>query len=334
MDGGSDRADPTALLCEARTVIVVALPYPGGAGLVTLRRERSRPLTGTVASYALGRDYHEVMKERLWDLAGQTAELAKRPLVARSCVDSAPLLEREAARRAGVGFVAKSTMNIVPGLGSFVLLGELLVDVDIEESTSVDPGCGRCTACLNACPTGAFDAAYQLDARRCISYLTIEHHGVIPRHLRGPIGTRIFGCDICQDVCPYNAGAGPEGLIPEVRPRGELIAADLVEWLELGSAAYRKLVKHSALGRAPRRVLKRNAAVALGNTKHPDAIAPLSRALSNDSSELVRGHAAWALGELFSQRPEEIRKLLIRTGQDDSDDWVREEAELALADNT
>lgn len=331
MAKGPDRADPSLLLPEARTLISVALPYPGGFSLVPLRRDRDAPLSGTIAAYALGDDYHDVLKHKLWGLAETCATLLGRPVLARSCVDSAPLLEREAARRAGVGFEAKSTMNIVPGAGSFVLLGELLVDVAIEESSPIDAGCGRCRACLDACPTGAFVDAYQLDARRCISYLTIEYHGVIPLELRRPIGTRIFGCDVCQDICPYNASSTPRDYPSEFRPRQMLLEANLVEWLELGSAAYRRLVKHSALGRAPRRVLKRNAAIALGNTHNPAAVEPLTRAVRTDASELVRGHSAWALGELLSHDPRQVRKLLELVEKTDASAWVREEAELALA---
>jgi epoxyqueuosine reductase len=269
------------------------------------------------------------MKTRLRRLADVVANITGAAVRARSCVDSAPLLEREAARRAGVGFVAKSTMTIVPGAGSYLLLGELILDVKLQFGSPNEPGCGRCRACLDACPTNAFVGPYELDARRCISYLTIELNGVIPRALRGPIGNRIFGCDVCQQVCPYNGTRHEPPLLPEMMPRETLSDLSLIELLEIGAAAHRRLVKGSALARASRRMLQRNAAVALGNSGHPAAVSPLMRAATENSSALVRGHAAWALGELQHLDPR-IPSVLQTLRDTDSDDWVREEATLAL----
>ncbi len=206
---GSSRGDPRELLSPAQTLVVVALPYGRGApGSAELSPVPSRP-TALVARYARGEDYHGVMKERLRLLADRCAELVGRPVIARPCVDTAPLLEREAARRAGLGFTAKNTMVIAPGLGSYVLLGELLLDLEVAPSAPVAAGCGSCRTCLDACPTGAFLDAYTLDARRCISYLTIELRGPIPRELRPAIGRWVFGCDVCQEVCPHNRSAKP-----------------------------------------------------------------------------------------------------------------------------
>jgi epoxyqueuosine reductase len=295
-----ERSDPRALLGEARTLIVVALAYgaqpgeaqpaSGGSALV--------PLTGLVARYARGADYHELMKVRLRQLADQCAALSGRAILARACVDTAPLLEREAARRAGLGFTAKSTMTIVPGLGSYILLGELLVDVELSPGTPIAPSCGSCRSCLDACPTSAFVDAYTLDARRCISYLTIELRGAIPRPLRPLIGRWVFGCDVCQEVCPFNHSRRPRPVDPELGPRSVLTDPDLVALLHITTSEHRRLVRGTALSRVSRPRLQRNAAVALGNTRRAEAVAPLAHSLAANPSALVRGHCAWALGRI------------------------------------
>jgi len=324
-----DRAEPRALLPEARTIVAVALSYTEARALVPLRAAHGGPaLVGTVARYARGEDYHLVMKRKLQELAARCEELVGHAVVTRACVDTAPLLEHESARRAGLGFTAKSTLTIVPGLGSYVVLGELLLDLELPSSAPVAAGCGSCRACLDACPTGAFVGPHVLDARRCISYLTIENAGTIPRELRAAIGTRVFGCDVCQEVCPFNASATPKPRAPELAPRPALEVVDLVALLELGAASYRKLVKRTALRRANRETLARNAAVALGNTADEGAVLPLARALDEDPSALVRAHAAWALGELgFAS----ARQALSRAAEGDLDATVREESVLALA---
>ncbi|MEB2313641.1 MAG: tRNA epoxyqueuosine(34) reductase QueG [Sorangiineae bacterium] len=325
-----DRADPTRLLPEARSIIVVALGYgkPPPAGRLPLRRgDGGAPWFGTIASYARGEDYHLVVKEKLHRLAERCSEIAGRPVRSRACTDSAPLLEGEAAARAGIGFVGKNTLVITPGSGSFFLLGELLVDLEITPGEPVRPGCGSCRACLDACPTGALLDGQLIDARRCISYLTIELTGAIPRELRPLIGTHVYGCDICQVVCPYNSKESAGARAPEFEPRPALDPPELVALLELGAAGYRKLVKRTALRRSNRYTLARNAAVALGNTGAPGAVAPLARALANHPSALVRGHAAWALGRLGGA---EARAALEAGLERERDAEVREELALAL----
>jgi epoxyqueuosine reductase len=328
LTGPDDRASPRALLPSARTIIVAALPYGGRP--IALRRHRDAPsaLVGAMARYAVGADYHRVVKDKLEALAARCAELAGRDVAFRACVDSAPLLEREAARRAGVGFTGKSTMTIAPGLGTYFVLGELLVDLALPPDEPVAAGCGRCTACLEACPTGAFVGPYELDARRCISYLTIETKDAIPPALRPLIGSRVFGCDVCQDVCPFNASESPRPAAPELAPRPALAAPELVSLLTLGAAGYRKLVKQSALRRVGKHQLQRNAAVALGNTGDPRAVAPLARCLATEPSALVRAHAAWALGRLGG--PEAAAALEGALARD-SDASVRDEARAALS---
>ena len=327
------RHDPKQLLSEAKTLIAVALAYPASpAGLVPLRSgEAGPPLTGIIARYARGDDYHDVMRKKLRRLADAVANLLGRPVLARHCVDTAPLLERAAAERAGLGFASKSTMTIIPGVGSYVMLGELLVDAEIAPDAPLAPRCGSCRLCLDACPTGAIVDAHVIDARRCISYLTIELSGPVPRELRPLIGARVFGCDVCQDVCPFNASAEGKPSAPELAARPHLVAPDLIGLLELGSARYRTLVKGSALRRTHRAQLARNAAIALGNSKDPRAVIPLARAVSAHTSALVRGHAAWALGEIGEPARELAWQALSCARDHDADEFVREEAALALA---
>jgi epoxyqueuosine reductase len=331
LSGPDDRADPRALAPSAKTVVSVALPYESPPVALRRRRDASNALVGAVARYAVGADYHRVLKDKLLALGEACDALAGRVVASRVAVDTAPLLEREAAARAGIGFTGKSTMTIAPGLGTYFLLGELLLDLELEPSAPVTAGCGRCTACLDACPTGAFVGPFVLDARRCISYLTIETKGSIPRDLRPLIGARIFGCDVCQDVCPFNASPTPKPAAPELAARPALDVPHLTDWLALGAAGYRKLVRRTALRRVAKQQLQRNAAVALGNSNDPRAVAPLTLALTEDPSPLVRGHAAWALGALASHCDDLARAALHHAALEDTDVRVREEASLALA---
>jgi epoxyqueuosine reductase len=314
------RADLRELLPEARAVVVVALAHPRPD-------DPAGPRLGRIAGYARGRDYHEVFRERLHALADAVAAAAGRAIAARVCVDSAPVLERDLAERAGIGFTAKNTMVIAPGLGSYILLGELLLGVEVA-ATSAErprPRCGDCRACLDACPTGAFRDPFVLDARRCISYLTIEHRGPIDRALRPLIGTMIFGCDICQTVCPFNAAA-PDRVAadPELEARDPAHATPaLLALLAQGAGERRRYLAGSAMSRVSRARLARNVCIALGNAGDPAAIPALREALG-DGSALVRGHAAWALGRLGATEP--CREAL--AGEDDP--WVREELELAI----
>ena len=286
------RADLRSVLASARSLVVVALAYDRSTPISAAR------LTGKIARYARGEDYHLVMRDRLVALADRLAAALGAPVASRPCVDSAPLLEREWAERGGLGFIAKNTMLIAPGAGSYLVLGELLVDVELVPTSDqpAKPRCGSCRSCLDACPTQAFVDAYVLDARRCISYLTIEHQGVIPRELRAAMGTWVFGCDVCQEVCPFNAGAG-EPYDPLLTPRSvEHALPDLVRLAAIGANQLRQLVKRTAMRRISRESLQRNVAIALGNTGSPDAIAPLLRLLA--STPLVRAHAVWALRRL------------------------------------
>jgi epoxyqueuosine reductase len=313
------RGDLRTLLATARSLVVVALAYEREDPIPAAR------LTGRIARYARGEDYHLVMRDRLVALAERLAERLGCTVASRPCVDSAPILEREWAERGGLGFIAKNTMLIAPGLGSYVVLGELLVDVELPATAPAEPPrprCGSCRACLDACPTGAFVDAYVLDARRSISYLTIEHHGVIPVELRAAIGSWVFGCDVCQEVCPFNAGrAGAEAVLA---PRSiDHALPDLIALATSPSNQLRRFVRRTALRRTPRQVLLRNVAIALGNSGSPGAIAPLVNLLG-DPAPVVRGHAAWALGVLGARGA--LDAALLR----ETDAYVRDELTAAL----
>ncbi len=318
------RAHPRQQLRSAKAVLCVALP----AGPLARPSEPTPAgLLGKVARYARGEDYHTVMHQRLRALARTLSEALGEPVESRVCCDSAPLLERELAARAGLGFLAKSAMLIVPGLGSHALLGELLLDLPLETGSPQPSRCGSCRACLDACPTQAFVADGVLDARRCISYLTIEYQGFIPKELRPALGTWVYGCDVCQQVCPFNRGKGGSACAPELQPHPEVHPAKLLEWVLLGSAAHRRLATGRALRRSHRHQLARNAAIALGNLRDPSARWHLELALLTGARPEVRGHAAWALGRLG---PDASRALLTAVAQSDPDERVRREAQEAL----
>jgi len=324
----AQRRDPRVLAETTRTVVSVALSYAHADPVdVPLDRLLGGP-RGTIARYARGADYHVVLKQKLRALAAAVATALGRPIDALPCVDTAPLLEREAGQGGGLGFIAKNTMLIAPGAGSFLLLGELLTDVECAPAQPFEPRCGQCRACLDACPTGAFVDAYTLDARRCISYLTIELTGAIPRELRPLVGDRVFGCDVCQDVCPFNASAS--GGAPELAPRPGYGRPTLRRLLGLGAAQFRKWQKQSALRRIHRPQLLRNVCVALGNVGTADDLPSLARAL-DEPHALVRQHAAWAIGRIEARTPTQYGRTLLATRRAvETDDGVREELDLAL----
>jgi len=273
-------------------------PPPGRRARPSAARDGSvRPI---VARYARGRDYHDWFEERLGGLADEVCALDPDAAV-KPYVDYGPVLERAHAQRAGLGWIGKNTMLIDPALGSWLLLGELLTTLELEPDEPFLPDrCGTCRRCIDACPTDAILEHRAVDARRCISYLTIELKGSIPVELRPAIGTRVFGCDICQDVCPWNADPEPgdPGALAEGRPAGfPALRAWAERLIELDAAAYREAYRGTPLARPGRDAMLRNLCVGLGNSREPAAAPVLSRCLV-DESELVREHAAWALGRL------------------------------------
>ncbi|MBK8479989.1 MAG: tRNA epoxyqueuosine(34) reductase QueG [Proteobacteria bacterium] len=292
----AQRAEPRALLPAARSAIVVAASYSRAD---PPRLSEGRP-QGAVARFAHGEDYHRVLRRRLARLAAWVHAHVDASAELRAAVDTAPLLERELAMAAGLGFIGKNTLLIAPGVGSFTVLGVLLTSLELVPDAPGTPRCGRCTLCLRACPTAALVAPFQLDARRCIAHLTIEQREPIDPALRRALGTWAFGCDICQEVCPYNrptARSRARTADPDLAPVAPLATLDLAATLALTSSGYRRLVAGRALARAPRRSLQRNAALNAGN--HPTRSAGVDAALTalcqGEGAALPREAAAWAL---------------------------------------
>jgi len=300
------RLDPRQMLEEgAKTALCVALQYHPLTG----EEAAEGDLWPWVARYARGLDYHDLLRRRLQNLAERITE-GFPGSQCRPYVDTGPVLERELGARAGLGAVGKNT-NLLDGeTGSWFFLGELFLDLDLEPDTPVADLCGSCVACLEACPTGALPEPYRLDSNRCISYWTIEHRGVIPAEVRPTLGSWVFGCDICQEVCPVNTE--PEARDhPELRLTGDRSDLDLAGLLTLGRESYVERFRGSPMKRAKQEGLQRNAAVAMGNLRDPGYVPALAAALGSGSN-LVRRHAAWALGRIGGQTAEDIlRKFLV-----------------------
>lgn len=327
------RLAPQLLAPDARGIIVVAANYARPAGPVAGRD------SGQLARYAWSTDYHDVLKAKLFRLDAFLRDRTGRESLGKACVDSVPLLERDFAEQAGLGFTGRNTCLITPGLGSWTFLAALLIPEVLDARLATTPdragsrpaftGCGSCTRCLDACPTRAFVADHILDARRCISYLTIELRGPIPRDLRPLMGNWVFGCDVCQAICPYNRAA-PEATMPGLQssaPGSTLPGAiPLPELLALDEATFRINFKDTPVMRAKRRGLVRNACVAAGNSGDVSMI-PHLLPLLHDAEPLVRGHAAWALGRLGGVT---VAGILHEALAFQTDAAVREEIKLAF----
>ncbi len=315
------RRDPRELLPGARSVLCVALDYAPRAG--------APPPAGDfwpgVARYARGGDYHDFLREKLGKVK-EAVDLEFPGTLSRICVDTAPLLEREWAARAGIGSFGKNTNLLHPDAGSFFLLAELLLSLDLEPDLPVADLCGECTRCLEACPTGAL-TPFRLEASRCISYWTIEHRGEIPVDLRPFFGKWVFGCDICQEVCPWNADPLGE-LAAELETPPNLLDLDLSALLEASDGDLRARVRASPLSRPRSEGLKRNALIAMGNRRDPRYLGVLVAALA-EGSPLVRCHSAWALGRIGT--PEAVTALRARL-EGEADAAVRGALQAALED--
>jgi epoxyqueuosine reductase len=289
------RRHPEGVLPDVRSVVMVGMNYSNPQSPIPNLQ------LGRVARYAQGADYHDVLRDRLNQLLAWLQR--ERPgCRGRGVVDTAPLLERDFARRAGLGWFGKNTMLINRRMGSYFFLGALLVDLELRADPAHEATyCGRCTACLDACPTGAFAGPGWLDARRCISYLTIELRGSVPEPLRTGVGDWLFGCDICQEVCPWNRKA-PPGLEPALQARPELERLDPIKLLGLTEEEFRRRFRGTALWRTRRRGLVRNAALVLGNVGDERALPTLRRAL-DDLEPTVREAAAWAIQQIEARNP-------------------------------
>lgn len=297
---------PETLLPGARTVIACALSY--------LRRDESPatlPTAGFVARFARGRDYHRVMQEKMQELAARLQQLAPECSM-RLLVDTGPLMDRAAAEDCGLGSFGRNACLYVGEAGSWVVLGEIITDVEIPPDALPAAGepdpCGSCHRCQEACPTGAIAAPYEVDLNRCLSHLT-QMGGIIPRHLRPLLGNRVYGCDTCQEVCPRNNRARP-GQTGDFEPGPLPAAPDLIGLLEMTNEQFRQSLARSAAGWIGRNRLRRNACVALGNLRTREAVPALCSALLKERAAIVRAHAAWALGEIGGE--EALRALTIR----------------------
>jgi len=287
------RRDPASMLEGVKSVITVAMRYSPPA--YTLAMAKSEPGRGVIAAYAQGDDYHDTLRKRLKVLA-RALDVLLGKHDQRVYVDTAPVLEHAFAAASGLGWQGRHSLTINRDIGSWFLLGEIFTTAVLEPDTAASAHCGSCTACMAACPTGAIVAPYIVDARRCISYLTIEYRGFIPPALRPLMGNRIFGCDDCQAVCPWNRYTVPPS--PDLlSPRSENVLPRLEELLALDEMAFRKRFRKSPVRRAGRGGLLRNVAIAMGNSGDPRYTEQLTGAL-RDAEALIRGHAAWALARL------------------------------------
>jgi epoxyqueuosine reductase len=286
------RSDPRhdGMLPSACSVVVLATAYARSPAL-------EGPPPGRMARYAQGRDYHALLYDRTRVLRRY---LREHGAAVRASVDTLPVLERAWAARAGVGFVGKNACIIVPGLGSHVLLNTLVTSAELEPDEPLRERCGDCRLCLDACPTRAFVGAKQLDARRCISYLTIEHEGPIEESLRADMGPWLFGCDACQDICPFNRR--PQRQEPDAAdpfaPRGRLTELGAEDFLAMDEACFDRYSRGSAMRRAGRESMARNAAIVLGNSRERRYLPVLQRAAERDRAEVVREAASWAVARI------------------------------------
>jgi epoxyqueuosine reductase len=310
------RGDPNVLWPAARSVVVLGMNYgPASDPLAALsRRER-----GTISVYAQGRDYHDLVKKRLKALARWMHETFREEV--KVFVDTAPVMEKPLAQRASLGWQGKHTNLVSQTFGSWLFLGEVFTTLDLEPDLAEDDHCGRCRSCLDICPTAAFTAPYQLDARRCISYLTIEHKGHIAREFRAAMGNRIYGCDDCLAVCPWNKFARRTG-DAELWPRAELAAPRLEDLARLDDPTFRQVFSGSPIKRVGRDRFVRNVLIAIGNSG--DArLAAVAEDRLHDASPLVRAMAVWALSRLLP--PDTFARLRGRYEAGEPDPDVRAE---------
>ncbi|MEA1831770.1 tRNA epoxyqueuosine(34) reductase QueG [Methylobacterium durans] len=316
------RAEPAGLWQEVRSVVMLGMSYAPEGNPLDLLARRDR---GAIAAYAQRRDYHEVMKGKLKELGGLLAAKSGRPV--KVFVDTAPVMEKPLAEAAGLGWQGKHTVLISREFGNWLLLGALYSAADLEPDAPETEHCGTCRRCLDICPTAAFPAPFRLDARRCLSYLTIEHAGPIPVEFRVPMGNRVFGCDDCLAICPWNkfAGTSREG---RLAARNDLEAPALHDLARLDEAAFRRLFANTPVKRTGRDRFLRNVLIAIGNSGDPALSDEAVRCL-DDPAPIVRGMAVWACGRLLGS--EACAELYARSGTGELDAHVRAEWRVALA---
>lgn len=319
------RGDPREILPECRSILVVGMRYPDPRTITEYGDEETH---GRVASYAWGDDYHQVFPERLHLLVEWLQEKIPGEVSYRIYTDTGPVLERDLAQQAGLGWIGKNTCLISPRQGSYFLLAEIFLSIPLEPDSPVSHDfCGSCSRCIEACPTNCILPDRTLDAGRCISYLTIENKGEIPEELRPEIGPWVFGCDICQMVCPWNERFSDLQAGQQFNPRRDVPSPVLKKDLHLTSQEFNRKFRNSPVQRAKRRGYLRNIAVALGNMKDKNTVPDLSQALQTEPEPLVRGHVAWALGQINTS---EARKVLEDALKIEQDPQVRYEIQQAL----
>ncbi|MGH3086149.1 MAG: tRNA epoxyqueuosine(34) reductase QueG [Rubrobacteraceae bacterium] len=314
-------SNPKKLQKSAKSVVSLGVSYYPGD-------HPENPGGGKVARYAWGRDYHEVIKGRLFRLRKELEEEIGTKIKARAFTDAVPLLERSAAQHAGLGFFGRNSCVINGEVGSYFFIADLIMDLELEPDEPGTGTCGKCARCMDACPTGAIKAPGVVDARLCISYLTIENKGEIPRSLRPLVGDWAFGCDVCQEVCPYNKTKAKKSRWPEFDPSsGAGPRLEIEEVLKIRTdEEFEERFSGTPLTRPGRAGLLRNCCVVAGNMKKKSAVPELIECLREDSSPLVRGHAAWALGEMGG-----AEEVLREAEKFETDESVSDEIKLALA---
>lgn len=315
--------DPRTLMPNPLSILSVGIAY--------WRADAGKPddgiPRGRISRYARGRDYHRLLADRMRALHGAIEHELGHPVEARFLTDHARIVDRAVAARAGLGWYGKHACIIVPGHSSWVMLGELLLELDLEPDAPLAHDCGRCHICLDQCPTGAIVAPYTIDAPSCISFQTIEQHGAIPRHLRAPMGDWVFGCDVCQEVCPYTRAA-TDAPDPDFLPAHlENAYPSLPGLLAMSDRTFRSRYRGTAVMRARRAGMARNAAVALGNIGSDADVPILTRATLSHDLPLVRGHAAWALGRIGGHA---ARRALELAWTRERNNDAREEIALSL----
>ena len=313
---------PKTLLDGARSIISLAMSYK-----TTEPPNISGALRGRVARYAWGRDYHSLIKARVRRFVRELPDVAGEPVRARHFVDDGPMNDRAAAERAGVGWFGKNTNILTPTLGSWAFLAEVITNLDLRPDAPLKKTCGECARCIPACPTDAIVAPYVIDNRRCISFLTIELRGAIPRELRALVGDWVFGCDLCQEVCPVNRKAAVSREA-EFGKRRDFDAPALIPLLSLDEDGFRRRFEGSPIRRAKLSGLQRNVCVALGNIGDRAAVPALSAALVSDDP-IVRAHAAWALGRIGGATAKTALKSALAAERDPS---ARDEISEALSE--
>jgi len=317
---------PMDLLDGAKSVISLAVSYLGDSP------ENPKANYGKTARYSWGDDYHATIKARIKEFTNSLKDIVGPNVRTRAFVDDGPMNDRAAARRSGLGWVGKNTNVISPRFGSWILLGQVVTDLHVEPDTPLKKTCGSCVRCIDDCPTGAIVAPYVIDNTKCISYLTIELKGSIPIELRSLVGDWVFGCDICQDVCPVNRKAEPgkTAISGDFKQRPGFATPDLLALLELDQKTFSRIYKNSPVKRAKRIGLQRNACVALGNNGDSSAVQPLIKALKGSES-LIRGHAAWALGKFAESGDCKALEALRSARDKETDDDVLFEIKVALS---